>query len=86
MTGAPRRVVLLGGCREERVMTESRETGGNGADVTAHAEAIRRAVREAVLTQARLGRPVVGWRDGRMIWLSPEEVLGEFGPKTEAAT
>jgi predicted ABC-type ATPase len=37
--------------------------------------AVRRAVREAVLTHAKLGHPVATWRDGRVVWLQPAEVL-----------
>ena len=37
--------------------------------------AITRAVREAVLQHARLGHPVATTRDGKVVWLSPEEVL-----------
>lgn len=37
--------------------------------------AIRQAVHEAVLTHARLGRAVPTWRDGRVIWLQPNEVF-----------
>jgi hypothetical protein len=37
--------------------------------------AIRRAVREAVLTHARLGHPVATWRDGHVVWLQPDEVF-----------
>jgi hypothetical protein len=38
-------------------------------------QAIQRAVREAVLTHARLGRSVVGWKDGKVVWFTPEEVF-----------
>jgi len=37
--------------------------------------AIRSAVRDAVLTHAKLGRSVPVSRDGKIIWLSPEEIL-----------
>ncbi len=37
--------------------------------------AVRRAAREAVLAQARLGLPVATWRGGQVVWLQPAEVL-----------
>jgi hypothetical protein len=45
------------------------------ADHTRIEAAIKRAMREAVLASARAGCPVVGWRDGKVVWVSPEEVL-----------
>ncbi len=56
-------------------MTEPNNAPGNGIDVAAHEAAIRRAVREAVLTHARLGRSVVGWKDGQLVRMTPEEVI-----------
>jgi hypothetical protein len=40
--------------------------------------AVRKAVREAVLMHARLGNPVCTWKDGRVVWLSPQEVFDQF--------
>jgi hypothetical protein len=40
--------------------------------------AIRRAVREAVLEHALLGHSVSVWRDGKVVWLSPEEIFEEL--------
>jgi hypothetical protein len=37
--------------------------------------AIQRAVRDAVLASARAGHAVAEWRDGKVVWVSPEEVL-----------
>ena len=37
--------------------------------------AVQRAVREAVLAHARSGHPVATCRDGRVVWLTPEEVF-----------
>jgi hypothetical protein len=42
--------------------------------------AIRRAVHEAVLTHARLGHAVPTWREGRVVWLQPSEVLALLSP------
>ena len=43
-------------------------------------EAIRRAVREAVVPHAKLGRAVPVARDGEVVWLSPDEILSQFKP------
>jgi hypothetical protein len=40
--------------------------------------AICRAVRQAVLDHARAGRPVATWRDGKVVWIPPEEILARF--------
>ncbi len=40
--------------------------------------AVRKAMREAVLMHARLGNPVCTWKDGRVVWLSPQEVFELF--------
>ena len=37
-------------------------------------KAMTEAVREALLRHKRLGNPVAVWRDGRVVWLSPEEI------------
>lgn len=36
--------------------------------------AMRAAVRDALLRHKRLGNPIAVWRDGRVVWLSPEEI------------
>jgi hypothetical protein len=41
--------------------------------------AIQRGVREALRESALLGHPVCVSRDGKIIWLTPEEVLEKFG-------
>lgn len=41
-------------------------------------EAVKLAVREAVLRHKLLGNPIAVWRDGKVVWLQPEEIdLGE---------
>ena len=47
-------------------------------DFEAMHEAVRRAMREAVLTHARAGRSVPTWRDGRVTWITPDEILRQF--------
>jgi hypothetical protein len=41
--------------------------------------ALQKAFREAVLAHARAGNPVATWRDGRVVWITPEEVFAKFG-------
>ncbi len=47
-------------------------------------DAIRRAVREAVLKLARAGKPVSTWEDGKVVWIPPEEILSRFGNEPSA--
>ena len=37
-------------------------------------EGLEGAVREVLLRHKRLGNPVAVWRDGRVVWLQPEEI------------
>ncbi len=41
--------------------------------------AVQRAVRQAVLASAYAGQPVPIARDGKVVWLSPEEIFKEMG-------
>ncbi|MBI4493233.1 MAG: hypothetical protein HY690_10630 [Chloroflexi bacterium] len=47
-------------------------------DIPRILKAMREAVREALLRHKRLGNPVAVWQDGRVVWLSPEEIPTEF--------
>lgn len=49
------------------------EAKPNAAD-----DAVRQATREAVLMHARLGQPVCTLRDGKVVWLTPQEVFDLF--------
>jgi hypothetical protein len=46
-------------------------------DVPRILAAMRRAVREAVLEHKRLGNPIAVWREGRVVWLQPDEIPGD---------
>ena len=46
-------------------------------DYAAIEAAISRGVNDAVLTHARLGYAVPEWRDGKVVWVQPEEILAE---------
>jgi hypothetical protein len=40
--------------------------------------ALQRAGREALLQHARAGNPVSVLRDGKVVWIPPEEILARF--------
>lgn len=40
--------------------------------------ALRRAVRDALLMHKRAGNPIAVWRDGRVAWIAPEDIV--IGP------
>jgi hypothetical protein len=42
--------------------------------------ALSRAALEAILEHARAGRPVATWKDGQVVWLSPDEILARYNP------
>jgi hypothetical protein len=41
--------------------------------------ALRKAGQEAVLDHARAGFPVATWKDGKVVWLQPDEVFALLG-------
>ena len=47
--------------------------------------AIQRAMREAVLTHAKLGYSVCSWEDEKVVWHTPEEVLAHFAEEERKA-
>ena len=47
----------------------------NGRLDAAHA----RAAREALLEHARMGRSVCESRDGKVVWITPEEIFARYG-------
>jgi hypothetical protein len=42
-------------------------------------KALARAAREAQLEHARMGRPVPESRDGKVVWITPEEIFARYG-------
>jgi hypothetical protein len=40
--------------------------------------ALWRGVREALLSHARAGHPVATWRDGKVVWIPPDEILARL--------
>jgi hypothetical protein len=37
-------------------------------------EALRKAVRDALLRHKKLGNPIAVWEDSRVVWIPPEEI------------
>lgn len=37
-------------------------------------EALKKAVQEALVRHKQAGNPIVVWRDGKIVWLKPEEI------------
>jgi hypothetical protein len=37
-------------------------------------KALRDAVQDALRTHKLLGQPIVAWRDGKVVWIPPEEI------------
>ena len=54
------------------------------ADRAGNEAALRKAGQEAVLEHARAGFPVATLKDGKVVWLEPEEVLAQLA-KTNGA-
>jgi hypothetical protein len=50
-------------------------------DYAAIEAAIAKGVNEAVVEHARLGFAVPEWRDGKVVWVAPEEILAAAGLK-----
>lgn len=44
------------------------------------AEVLQLAVREALLRHKQAGNPIAVWRDGRVEWIQPEDILVD-GPE-----
>ncbi|MEK7757283.1 MAG: hypothetical protein AAB385_08735 [Planctomycetota bacterium] len=62
-------------------MTTSRDFGSTPLerveDLPRILKAMTQAVREALLRHKRLGNPVAVWREGRVVWLLPDEIPGD---------
>lgn len=42
--------------------------------------ALSRAVREALRRHKLLGNPVAVWRDGKVVWVAPEDIVIDEAP------
>jgi hypothetical protein len=58
--------------------------GAAMANPAAIEAALRRAVREALLTHARAGNPVAVCENGAVVWLQPAEVFARYGDSPRA--
>ena len=45
--------------------------------------ALADAVRKALIMHKRMGYPVAAWRDGRVVWIPPEEIVVDEPPVQE---
>ncbi|MGH7193344.1 MAG: hypothetical protein ACREJM_07380 [Candidatus Saccharimonadales bacterium] len=45
--------------------------------------ALADAVRDALIMHKRMGYPVAAWRDGRVVWIPPEEIVVDELPAQE---
>ena len=55
-------------------MRDRRDVGEILADTELIEAALTRAEREALVRHLQAGQPVAEWRDGRTVWLGPEEI------------
>lgn len=49
-------------------------------DIDAILAAMRQGVREALLLHKRLGNPIAVWRNDRVEWIQPEDIVVEQWP------
>ena len=65
-------------------MSEERKTDLAPADrvddIPRILEALQQAVQEALQRHKRDGNPVAVWRDGRVVWIPPEEIPAPEDP------
>jgi hypothetical protein len=43
-------------------------------DVDLIERAFKRAVRDALIRHKQAGNPIAEWRDGRVVWIQPEDI------------
>ena len=49
-------------------------------DIPRMLRAMQQAVREAIWRHKLAGHPVAVWRDGRVVWIQPEDIPESFAP------
>jgi hypothetical protein len=52
-------------------------------DIPRMLRAMQLAVREAIWRHKLAGNPVAVWRDGRVVWIQPEEIPDSFAPEAD---
>ena len=55
-------------------MSSRRSLNERLMDVGLIESALARAVRDALLRHKQAGNPVAEWREGRVVWLPPDEI------------
>ena len=62
--------------REKRTMPEKkyRDIAEIFSDDPAIEKALKEAVRQALLQHKQAGNPVAAWRNGKVVWIPPEEI------------
>ncbi len=67
------------GVKSKRATNTGRKSRRTVYDILADEKAISRAlgeaVRHAMLFHKQIGNPVCVWRNGRIVWVKPEEVI-----------
>lgn len=63
--------------RTEPTITELFDQG------TAIDEALREAARDARRFHKAIGNPMAAWRDGRVVWIQPEDIVVDAGLDAE---
>jgi hypothetical protein len=63
-----------GGAKVKRPTKRDRSPAERVEDIPRILEALRLAVREALLRHKQAGNPVAVWRDGRVVWIQPEDI------------
>lgn len=52
-------------------------------DIPRTVRALRQAVREALQRHKRQGNPVAVWREGRVVWIAPEDIPDQIDDASE---
>lgn len=64
-------------------MSEGIKHGKPFGDGKAIDRALKEAVRDAVVRHRQLGLPLATWRDGKVVWIAPEEIPVDDETTTE---
>ena len=54
--------------------TSDRPPSERVRDIKLIEQALRRAVREALLRHKQAGNPIAVWQDGGVVWIAPEDI------------
>jgi hypothetical protein len=53
----------------QNTKTDGHQVSGDEID-----RAVRRAVQRALWVHKQLGNPICAWRDGKVVWIQPEDI------------